>query len=95
MEIAGGGSNVYVKIPLMNTRWESAAGLVGKMSGTGVKINVTAMIALDQVCAITNVLDSNTAAYISVFAGRVADPGRNAMPIMASGVKIMAPKPRS
>jgi transaldolase len=95
MEIASWGANVYVKIPVTNTRRESAASLVRKISGAGVKLNVTAMMTLDQVREITDALAADTPAYISVFAGRIADTGRDPLPLMSAAVEIMKTKPKA
>lgn len=95
MEIASWGSNVYVKIPITNTRREPSTELVRKLSTAGVKVNVTAMMTLDQVREITNALAPDTPAYISVFAGRIADTGRDPVPIMQSAVNAMSSKPKA
>lgn len=95
LEIAGWGSNVYVKIPVTNTRREPATGLVRKLSAAGVKLNVTALMTLGQVQAITDALGVATPAYISVFAGRIADTGRDPLPIMSAAVDIMRLKPKA
>jgi len=89
MEIAGWGGNVYVKIPVTNTRREAAYALVGKLSKAGVKVNVTALMTLEQVRAVVDVLDANVPSYISVFAGRVADTGRDPVPLIASALVAM------
>lgn len=95
MEIASWGANVYVKIPVTNTRRESAASLVHKISGAGVKLNVTAMMTLDQVREITEALATDTPAYISIFAGRIADTGRDPLPLMSAALEIMKRKPKA
>lgn len=95
MEIASWGSNVYVKIPITNTRREPSTELVRKLSAAGVKVNVTAMMTLDQVREITNALAPDSPAYISVFAGRIADTGRDPVPIMRSAVETMSSKPKA
>ena len=89
--IATWGENVYVKIPVTNTRGESAAALVRRLAGRGVKQNVTALMTLDQVREITAALAAGPAANISVFAGRVADTGVDPLPIMRSALEIMRP----
>ncbi|MCH7831509.1 MAG: transaldolase [Proteobacteria bacterium] len=95
MEIASWGPNVNVKIPITNTKGESAAPLVEKLSGKGVALNVTAMFTLQQVEEIVGVLDPGTPAILSVFAGRVADTGRDPIPHMKSAVDIAKAKPKS
>src|SRR5229473_2755363 len=94
-EIARWGDNVYVKIPVTNTRRESATGLVRKLSGAGVKLNVTALMTLSQVREITEALAADTPAYISVFAGRIADTGRDPVPLMTAAVELMKLKPKT
>ena len=89
--IATWGENVYVKIPVTNTRGESAAALVRRLAGRGVKQNVTALMTLDQVREITAALAAGPAANISVFAGRVADTGVDPLPMMRSALEIMRP----
>jgi transaldolase len=94
-EIASWGQNVNVKIPVTNTKREFSGALVERLSRAGVKVNVTAVMTPDQVERITERLDARTPAIISVFAGRIADTGRDPMPIMANAVKIMKAKPRA
>jgi len=93
MEIAGWGPNVYVKIPITNTRGESSYPLVERLAGRGVKVNVTAILALDQVQHILPALSDAPAAYVSVFAGRMADTGRDPVPLMAAAVELLRPHP--
>lgn len=95
MEIASWGDNVNVKIPITNTKGESAAPLVGRLSGKGVKVNVTAVFTLEQAEEITGVLDPATPAILSVFAGRVADSGRDPNPHMEQAVEIARTKPNT
>jgi len=92
--IATWGENVYVKIPVTNTRGESAAALVRRLAGRGVKQNVTALMTLDQVREITAALAAGPPANISVFAGRVADTGVDPLPMMRSALEIMRPYPQ-
>ena len=88
--IAGWGRNVYVKIPVTNTRREFAGDLIRRLSGAGVQLNVTALTTNDQVKAVLGCLSPDTASCISVFAGRVADTGRDPLPFMAEAVKIIS-----
>jgi transaldolase len=90
-KIASWGPNVYVKIPVTNTRDQSSASVVKKLSSAGVKLNVTALLTLDQVREVTAALAGGTAAYVSVFAGRVADAGVDPVPLMAEAVQILKP----
>jgi transaldolase len=88
-KISAWGRNVYVKIPVTNTRGESSAKLIGKLSRAKVKVNVTAMMTLDQVRDVAQVLDGGTPAYVSIFAGRIADTGRDPMPLMAAAIELL------
>jgi len=92
-EIATWGENVYVKIPITNTRREAAYDLVRSLSRDGVKVNVTAMMTLDQVRAVADAVRGGAPSCVSVFAGRIADTGRDPMPIMAESVRILADVP--
>lgn len=94
LEIASWGPNVYVKIPISNTAGESAAPLVGRLSHQGIKVNVTAMFTLDQVDAILQRIDPATPAVLSVFAGRIADTGRDPVPLMRSALERTARFPK-
>ena len=94
-KIAGWGKNVYIKIPVTNTRGESTAPLVKKLSHDGLKLNVTAILTLDQVKTVANALSPDTPSIVSVFAGRIADTGRDPMPIMKEAVKILTPLPKT
>src|SRR6185503_13917711 len=89
-KIASWGKNVYVKIPVTNTRRESSAEVVRCLAGEGIQLNVTALMTLEQVSTISNALGSNAPSYISVFAGRIADTGRDPMPLMKEAVQIMS-----
>jgi transaldolase len=95
MEIASWGSNVYVKIPITNTKKESCSHLIERLSKRSVKVNVTALMTINQVYETINHLDKTTPSYISVFAGRIADTGRNPIPILTSSLKLMKDNPLS
>ena len=95
MEIASWSDNVYVKIPVTNTKKESSADLIKYLSQNGVKLNVTAILTLDQVKNIMNVIDEKIPSIISIFAGRIADTGIDPMPLMVESLKIMKNKPKS
>ncbi len=90
-KIASWGKNVYVKIPVTNTRRESSVELVRRLANKGVQLNVTALMTLEQVSAVSKVLEDHAPSYISVFAGRIADTGRDPMPLMKTAVEIMSP----
>jgi len=87
-EIATWGENVYVKIPVTNTRREPATPLVRELATAGVKLNVTAICTLDQVRAIADALQGGAPSVISVFAGRIADTGRDPIPLMTEALSI-------
>src|SRR5262249_27220700 len=92
--IASWGENVYVKIPITNTRGESSIPLIHQLSAAGVKLNVTALMTLTQVREAAAALASGPSSYISVFAGRIADTGQDPVPLMAEAVRIMADHPQ-
>ncbi len=94
-EIATWGKNVNVKIPVTNTKGEFSGPLIERLSLAGVKLNVTAVMTIEQVKAVTECLSPETPAIISVFAGRIADTGRDPVPIMAEAVRIMKTKPKA
>jgi transaldolase len=90
-EIASWGENVYVKIPVTNTRAESATNLIRRLARAGVKQNVTALMTLAQVAEVTTALGSDVPSFVSVFAGRIADTGRDPIPLMAAAVELLRP----
>jgi len=94
-EIASWGKNIYVKIPVTNTKGELSGPLVERLTRAGIQVNVTALTTVDQVKRVADRLAPETPAIISVFAGRIADTGRDPVPIMAEAVKIMRKKPKS
>ncbi|MGE0564828.1 MAG: transaldolase [Pseudolabrys sp.] len=94
-EIGTWGDNVYVKIPVTNSKGEFAGPLLASLSRAGIKLNVTAVMTLDQVAKITDALADNVPAVISVFAGRIADTGRDPIPIMTESLKIMKKRPKA
>lgn len=89
--IATWGDNVYVKIPVSNTRGEPAYGLIHRLAQVGVKQNVTALMTLEQVKEVVHALALGPTSCLSVFAGRIADTGRDPLPIMKSALEMMAP----
>ena len=95
LEIASWGRNVNVKIPVTNTKGEFAGALIERLSKKGVKLNVTALLTLDQVKRVTERLAAETPAIISVFAGRIADTGVDPVPVMKKSVEIMKAKPKA
>lgn len=93
-KIATWGSNLYVKIPVTNTRGQSSAPLVKKLSAEGFKLNVTAILTIQQVKTVADALAPDVDSIISVFAGRIADAGCDPAPIMKECMKIVKSKPR-
>ena len=92
-EIAAWGHNVYVKIPVTNTRREPANALIRRLSHAGVKVNVTAIMTLGQVRDVAAAVDGGAPSCVSVFAGRVADTGVDPVPLMAAAVELLRPVP--
>jgi transaldolase len=93
--IAGWGENVYVKIPVTTTAGESMVPLVNELSESGVKVNVTALFTTAQVELVTAAVGDGAPAFLSVFAGRIADAGIDPLPIIARSVDIMVDAPRA
>jgi transaldolase len=95
LKIAAWQSNVYVKIPITNTRRESAVPLIEELSREGVKLNITAMLTVEQVRAVAEALSADVPAVASVFAGRIADTGRDPVPIMRESRAALAGRPKT
>tara|TARA_B100001123_G_scaffold437704_1_gene570557 strand:+ start:626 stop:1342 length:717 start_codon:yes stop_codon:yes gene_type:complete len=95
LKIKSWGENVYTKIPITNTQKESSVELIRKLSNKKVKLNITAILTLKQVEKVIEVLDRNVPSIISVFAGRIADTGRDPIPIMKESLNIMKKNPNS
>lgn len=91
--IARGGENVYVKIPVTNTRAESSVELVRELARQGIRQNVTALLTLEQVSEVSAALSGGPHSFVSVFAGRIADTGRDPVPIMSQALSLMATEP--
>ena len=94
-EIASWGANVYVKVPVTNTRSESTAALVRKLSHRGVKVNVTALLPLEQVRQVVEAVEGGAPACISVFAGRLADTGVDPLPLMTQALELLRAAPNA
>jgi transaldolase len=92
-EIASWGENVYVKIPVTNTRADSACDLVRRLSHSGVKVNVTALMSLAQVRDVAAAVAGGAPSCVSVFAGRAADTGYDPVPLMAAAVEMLRVAP--
>lgn len=88
LEIKTWGDNVYVKIPITNTKGESAAPLIRELASAGVKLNVTAICTLEQVRETAQALKGGAPSVVSVFAGRIADTGRDPIPLMREALTI-------
>ena len=95
LKINGWGKNVYVKIPITNTRSESSLPLIKELAGAGVKLNVTAILTLDQVKGVAAALNPEVPAVVSVFAGRIADTGFDPVGIMTESKKILKDLPQA
>src|SRR5437764_9750200 len=89
------GKHVSVKIPITNTRQESAIPLIRKLSQEGIALNVTALFTLDQVQAVVDAVKGGAPCYVSVFAGRIADTGVDPVPMMAESVKRLKAAPNT
>jgi transaldolase len=87
------GDNIYVKIPVTNTKGESTAALVRRLASRKIKLNVTALMTVAQVRDVTAALADGASSYISVFAGRIADTGRDPLPLMSEALDVMRPYP--
>jgi transaldolase len=94
-EIASWGGDTYVKIPITNSRGESAAPLISKLSKLGFSLNVTAILTLDQVETVAAAADANSRTIVSVFAGRIADTGVDPVPVMTRAAAILKPLPKA
>jgi transaldolase len=93
--IASWGANVFVKIPVTNTRGESSADLIRELSRQGLKLNVTAILSLRQVWTVAEALTESRGAVVSVFAGRIADTGRDPVPFMVAALEILTDVPHA
>ncbi len=93
--LAGLSANVYVKIPVMNTRCEPTSSLIKELASEGIKLNITAIMSTSQVQEVVDALSDDVPSIVSVFAGRIADTGRDPLPIMAESLRIVAKRPRA
>lgn len=91
--IGSWGENVYVKIPVVNTRGEFTGSVVERLSASGVRVNVTAVFTLQQVEAVAAALSKDVPAYVSIFAGRIADCGIDPVPLVESARHLLASLP--
>lgn len=88
-KIAGWGKNVNVKIPITNTKGELSTALIKKLSNKGISLNITAILTVEQVEAVARIISPKTRTIISVFAGRIADTGRDPVPYMMEAANIL------
>jgi transaldolase len=95
LEIASWGKNVNVKIPITNSMGQSTRSVIKELSSEGVAINVTALLTVDQVKTVVDSVDQSSNVFISVFAGRIADTGRDPIPLMQEALVIMKEKPKA
>lgn len=93
LRLAELGPNVYVKIPVTNTKRQSAAPLIHDLAVMGLKLNITAILSLRQVKEVANALVHGTSSFVSVFAGRCADTGLDPLPLMKDSLKMLADNP--
>jgi len=89
MKITSWADNVYVKIPITNTKKESSKELIKRLAKKKIKLNITAIFTVDQVKTTLSALDNNVPSIISVFCGRIADTGRDPIPLMSDCLKEM------
>ncbi|MFI4918997.1 MAG: transaldolase [Legionellales bacterium] len=94
LKIASWGNNVYVKIPVSNTKGFPSYGLIHELADAGVKQNVTALMTLEQVHHVTSALANGPEACVSVFAGRIADTGLDPLPLMTAAMELLRPYPQ-
>jgi len=92
-EIATWGDSVFVKIPVTDTKGDSAAELIRRLAGDGIKLNVTALLTSEQVETVSAALGDHAQSFISVFAGRLADTGRDPIPVIARSLDVMRAYP--
>lgn len=92
-KIAEWGHNVFVKIPVTNTKGEHTGRVIKSLSADGIKLNITAMLTLDQVRWVSDSLSAATPAIVSVFGGRIADTGQDPVPIMRESLEILRSRP--
>jgi len=93
IEIASWGSNVYVKVPITNTKGNSTVEIIRELTEQGVKVNVTAIMTVDQIREVFPAIQDGPGAYVSLFAGRVADTGQDPVPVMAEAVQTISSDP--
>ena len=95
LKIAAWGRNVYVKIPITNTRSESTLPLIQELGAQGVQLNITAILTLDQVRGVSEALNPQVPSVVSVFAGRIADTGVDPEPLMRASGALLHNQPKA
>lgn len=95
LKIASWQKNVYVKIPITNTRSESSLPLISELGKEGVRLNITAILTTEQVRGVAQALNPAVPSVVSVFAGRIADTGRDPMPIMRESLALCKGQPKA
>ena len=95
LKIRTWGENVYVKIPVSNTRQEMSYSLVRRLSDAGVRLNITAILTLSQVQAVADAVKDGPESIVSVFAGRIADTGLDPVPLMSEALEILQAAPKA
>ena len=95
LKIKTWGENVFVKIPVSNTRKEMSYDLIGRLSEAGVRLNITAILTLDQVRQVAEAVKDGPESIVSVFAGRIADTGLDPVPVMSEALGILKSAPRA
>ena len=94
-EIGSWGENVFIKIPITNTKGEPSYELIKKLSDDGMKLNVTAILTLEQIENVEKSINAGTPAIVSLFAGRIADTGRDPIPYIKESLKILKGNPNA
>lgn len=95
LKIASWQKNVYVKIPITNTRGESSLPLARELAKEGVQLNITAILTLGQVRGVSEALNPAVPSVVSVFAGRIADTGVDPAPLMRAGLALLQNQPQA
>tara|TARA_B110000027_G_scaffold114982_1_gene124898 strand:+ start:7434 stop:8150 length:717 start_codon:yes stop_codon:yes gene_type:complete len=95
LKINSWGKNVYVKIPITNTKKESTSDVIKYLTKKNIKVNVTALMTIQQVKVVLKNLNPNVPSYISIFAGRIADTGRDPMSLMEKSLELMKSNKKS
>ncbi len=95
LKINSWGANVYTKIPITNSRGESALPLIKELGLAGVKLNVTALLTLEQVAGVAEALNPEVPSVVSVFAGRIADTGVDPVPMMRDALNLLGNQPKA